>query len=491
MLHNLEDIQAQWDTHEVIPLIERLPADTLTPVSAFLRLRKTRTPAFLFESCGHDLEQARYSFMGIDPVDIVMLKEGRVQHSQGEIDGPPLKAFQSQLKTYTSPPHADLPPFLGGYVGYLGYDCIQYIEPVDMVNMPPQSPPEACAMQFKYLVIFDHLKQHILLVANLFTQNTQAADSYEEAKQQLNTFKTQLAHPVPEERHIQFVEQSLTQKPVGRTGESAFCEQVKRVQEAIYEGETFQTVLSEQFELESQADSFLVYRVLRSLSPSPYLFYMDIEGLTLLGASPEMLLKSQNRTITTSPIAGTRPRGKSRAEDEAYEQEMVSCNKEKAEHVMLVDLGRNDIGRVARAGSVKVTQYMEVERFSHVMHLVSKVQGELKDNLTPFDALLSVFPAGTLSGAPKVRAMQLISELEQRRRGWYGGAVFYQSYQGNLDACITIRTLSMHQGKAVIQVGAGIVADSVPKHEYKEIHNKARALFLALETAEQLKEISP
>ena len=468
-------------------LIRQMPADTLTPLAALLRLRSDqRTPAFLFESAGSDPEQARYSFLGLEPSEILSLRAGVLTLQQGEsrevLDGPPLATLKARLEQDLLPPDPELPPFCGGYVGYLGYDIVRYLEPIDL---PDEASPlaEACAMRFDRLLIFDHLKQRILLVARL----PQAASPEQRAQAgaELEQLQQRLRAPVAAEALLVLPETGEVAELAGRMGKEAFCAKVQELKQAIFEGEIFQAVLAEQFSTPYSGDPFTLYRVLRSLNPSPYLFYLDTGEAVLLGASPELLLKSDGKHISTCPIAGTRRRGRSRTEDEALAQEMLDDEKERAEHLMLVDLGRNDLGRVAAPGSVHVSRYMEIEKFSHVMHLVSLVEAELAQGKTALDALLACFPAGTLSGAPKIRAMQLLSKLEPARRGWYGGAVFYHGFDGQLDACITIRSLALAEGRAMLQAGAGVVADSVPELEYKEVCNKARVMFQTLQLAKE------
>lgn len=468
-------------------LLRQMPADTLTPLSALLRLRSGQPgPAFLFESAGSDLEQARYSFLGFAPSEILTLKDGVLHQTIGEktviLDGPPLATLKARLESDKQAPDPELPPFVGGYVGYLGYDIVGQLE---RIALPAgDSPlPEACAMRFDQLLIFDHLKSRILLVAQLPVNADAAALAAAEAG--LSSLQQKLRRPVAEEALLVLPEAGEIRPLQGLMGKELYCQKVETLKQAIYEGEIFQAVLAEQFRVPYAGDPFTLYRVLRSLSPAPYLFYLDTGEAVLLGASPELLLKSDGQRISTCPIAGTRRRGRTRAEDEALAQEMLHDEKERAEHLMLVDLGRNDLGRVARPGSVQVSRYMEIEKFSHVMHLVSLVEAELAAGKSALDALLACFPAGTLSGAPKIRAMQLLSELEPVRRGWYGGAVFYSGFDGQLDACITIRSLALSGGEAILQAGAGIVADSIPELEYKEVCNKARVMFQTLQLAQE------
>jgi anthranilate synthase component I len=469
-----------------------IPADTLTPVSAFLRLRAAGQPGFLFESAGSDLSQARYSILGFSPDEILTLQDG-VLNLQTEfcseiLSGPPLETLKERLQAQQIETDPALPPFTGGYVGYLGYDCVQYLERIPMPAEP--SPlPEACLMRFARVLVFDHLKRKILFVAHL--PATADAEACLAAELDLKSLLQRLRVPVAAEALLELPAPSLSELLEGRIGEAAFCEKVLQLQEAIAEGEIFQAVLSEQFRAPLGGDPFTLYRILRSLNPSPYLYYLDMGGPVLIGGSPEMLVKSDGAVAATCPIAGTRRRGLTPAEDQALGEELLADEKERAEHLMLVDLGRNDLGKVSHPGSVRVSRYMELEHFSHVMHLVSLVEGRLAAGQTALDALFACFPAGTLSGAPKIRAMELLGQLEPVRRGWYGGAVFYHGFEGQLDACITIRSLAIVAGEAILQAGAGIVADSVPRYEYQEVRNKAQVMFQALDMANALAQVLP
>lgn len=490
--------------------LRSLPLDLFSPVSLLLAFSQrlaqhSEQNLFLFESCGPDLHQARYSFLGLNPSEILSIQNGQLLHSQRDAQGllqqellspaagqSALQALRAHLQQALSPvlqredsqnpqDHADLPPFCGGYVGYLGYDCVQYLEAIQL-PASADTAPEACLLRCEELIVFDHLKNRLLLVVSGRDSTTLAQRLDALQAQVYLALQTLQAAPLPS---LQTDREGPA--PTGVLGEAAFVAAVAEVQAAIAAGECFQTVLSERFVQPLQARPVDVYRVLRSLSPSPYLFYLQVAGRSLMGASPEMLLRVDNpsgdgpQRLSTCPIAGTRPRGKDPASDAALAAELLACAKEQAEHLMLVDLGRNDLGKVARPGSVKVSRFQELVRYSHVMHLVSLVEAELDPAFSPFEALLACFPAGTLSGAPKVSAMQLIARLEPLRRGWYGGCVFYLGFDGQLDSAITIRSLEIAAGRVSLQAGAGIVADSVPSHEYKEIKNKTRALFQVLQ----------
>lgn len=474
------------------PLILQMPADTLTPSAALLRLRDQAPEGqalFLLESAGSDLEQARYSFLGLNPSEILSLNEGVLSLTQGTenylLEGPALENLKARLEANLLPPDPELPPFCGGYVGYLGYDIVRYLEAIPLQGQP-SGLGEACLMRFERMLVFDHLKRRVQLVAYL----PAGADASlrAQAEDELRQLQAQLCRPVPAEALLLLPELDQIQELQGQLGQAAYCARVEKLKQAIYEGEIFQAVLAEQFEADYAGDPFRLYRILCSLNPSPYLFYLDTGKAVLLGASPELLLKSDGQRISTCPIAGTRRRGRTQDEDRALAADLLADEKERAEHLMLVDLGRNDLGRVAEPGSVKVSRYMEIEHFSHVMHLVSLVEAELAQGCSALDALLACFPAGTLSGAPKIRAMQLLSELEPVRRGWYGGAVFYHGFDGQLDACITIRSLAYQDSKVRLQAGAGIVADSQPELEYKEVRNKARVMFQTLQLAQLLSQ---
>ncbi len=472
------------DTYSpVLRRVHEIPMDTLTPVSALMRLNPEEA-CFLFESGGADLNQARYSFLGLNPEESLILKQGCLErHWQGQIEtlpGPPLQTLKAILEQQQVAAAPDLAPFCGGYVGYLGYDIVRYLE---AIPLPPGQMPEACLMRFQNLLIFDHLKRRIQILVNIFPERGDVELQESQAKAFITHTLIKLRQPAAAEQLLELPDLATAKIPRGLAGPERFCEGVKSLKAHILEGDIFQAVLSERFEVPLEADPFLIYRVLRSLNPSPYLFYLNTGQQVLLGGSPEMLVKSDGQQISNCPIAGTRPRGKNKSEDLALGEELLADEKECAEHLMLVDLGRNDIGRVARPGSVKVSRYMEVEHFSHVMHLVSQVDGKLATDKTPFDALLACFPAGTLSGAPKVRAMQLLAELEPQARDWYGGSVFYHGFDGQLDACITIRSICIQDQKVTLQAGAGIVADSDPEKEYQEVCNKAQALFQAIALA--------
>jgi anthranilate synthase component 1 len=457
--------------------------DLETPISAFLKLCPTGQ-AFLLESAAGGEQVARYSFLGYHPFLTVTARgeEVLLQWRHGrreERQHGPFAAMRSLMKEYALQPHPEMPRFSGGAVGYFGYDTVSLLESVG--EMPPDELdlPDAYLMFMENVVIFDHFTHKIHLVVNQPVLHEETPSTIEQsAKRSLQAMADKLAGPMPELPTQQAPDEDIV--PTGNITQAAFVENVKIAKEYIRSGDIFQVVLSQRFTTPVREDPFAIYRRLRSINPSPYMFFIRYRDVTLAGASPEMLVRLEGKTVTTRPIAGTRRRGNNEEEDRAMETELVNDPKEMAEHVMLVDLGRNDIGRVARYGTVEVKEYGKVERFSHVMHLVSEVSGELDAEKDAMDALEACFPAGTLSGAPKVRAMQIINELETAKRGPYGGAVGYLDFAGNMDTCITIRTMVIKNQTAYIQTGAGIVADSDPEAEYRETIQKAKAMFTTL-----------
>lgn len=495
---SLAEVQALSSTYNVIPVAHTFIADTETPVSAFLKLRQP-AGCFLLESAERGLQLGRYSFLGIKAWESVRLSGQTVTVRRGGVDtqydlaeyAPDPFAFMAyHLQRYRVPPLESLPPFVGGAVGYFGYDCIRYVERLPSAPPDDLGLPDMAFLLTDVIVVFDHLRHTITLLTNIFVEDEPDLEvAYRDAVERLAEVKDRLRAPVPPPRW------ELGRTTGGRDSEQdfdvksnfsrdRFLEAVARAREYIHAGDAFQIVLSQRFECPVRVGGFSIYRGLRAVNPSPYMYYLAFRDFEIVGSSPEPLVTVTGRRVETRPIAGTRPRGTTPAEDAALAQEMLSDEKERAEHVMLVDLGRNDLGKVCKPGSVKVADFMQVERYSHVMHIVSSVVGELRDGLGAADALRAVFPAGTVSGAPKVRAMQIIDELEPTRRGPYAGAIGYLSYSGDLDSCIYIRTVLVRNGRAYIQAGAGIVADSEPEKEFVETQNKARAMFRAIELAE-------
>lgn len=476
----------------VIPLVKSVTADLLTPVSAFLRIERESQYAFLLESIEGGEKIARYSFLGCDPTEIVRVRDGQisVEHAGGRKEdrqGSMLDLLRERMKAYRPVNRPGLPPFAGGGVGYLGYDAVRWFEKLPENAKDDLGIDTGAVMFFSKLLAFDHVKHQIHIIANVFTGDEQSGDAlrarYIAACSEIAKLEAALAAPVEvpaaTERVTPFeIRSNMTKEN--------YVKAIGTIQEYIRAGDAFQVVFAQRFTTDITVHPFQIYRALRVVNPSPYMFYLKLGGdETLLGASPEMLVKVNGRKLVYRPIAGTYRRGSTESEDERLAEELRADEKERAEHVMLVDLGRNDLGRVAEYGSVHVEHLMTVERFSHVMHLVSELTARLRDGLDYFDALAAVFPAGTVSGAPKVRAMEIIDELEPTRRGAYAGAVMYFDYSGNLDSCIALRTMFARGRLAWIQAGGGIVADSVAESEYMETLNKSRALVRAIEIAEK------
>jgi anthranilate synthase component I len=468
-----------------VPVYKEIVADLLTPVSAFLKIAEHSDYAFLLESVEGGEHVGRYSFLGKDPFLILRSKGGKtIVDRAGETtasDQTFIAAARELMAGFHAPFVPGLPRFTGGAVGYLGYDAAAWFEPVKLQETTAVD-DEAAFMLFDTVLAFDHVRHRILIIAN-------ARITGDEELESLYQFAC---------AKIEFVERELERalsKPPRTDGEALqvtsnvskaeFEQMVRTAKEYIAAGDIYQVVLSQRFEAPLAADPFTVYRALRHVNPSPYMYFLRVGSRSIVGSSPEMLVRVEGRRVETHPIAGTRPRGRTEEEDVRLAEELKRNEKEHAEHVMLVDLGRNDVGRVSEYGTVRVPTYMALERYSHVMHLVSIVEGKLDSQHDRLDALVACFPAGTVSGAPKVRAMEIVSELENRRRGVYAGAVGYLDFAGNLDFCITIRTVLIENGRAYVQAGAGIVADSNPAAEYEETRDKARAVIRALEIAQE------
>ncbi len=483
-----------------VPVVREIIADLLTPVSAFLKIAEHSDYAFLFESVEGGERVARYSFLGKDPFLVLRQRGGRTVIDRSgvtiESDEPFVPALRRLVAEFQSPFVPGLPRFTGGAVGFIGYDASPLFEPAlaeawqrAVWNRGPGVDPGDPAggyddvgfMLFDTVLAFDHVKHRILIIANARVtadEDLQALYQFACAKIQFleRELERGLSQPGPQAQAPPEIRSNMPQE--------TFEAGVRSIKEHIAAGDIYQAVLSQRFEADVKADPFTVYRALRHVNPSPYMYFMRIGSLAIVGSSPEMLVRVEGRHVETHPIAGTRPRGATEEEDLRLAEELKRSEKERAEHVMLVDLGRNDLGRVCEFGSVKVPQYMSLERYSHVMHLVSTVDGRLAEDRDHLDALVACFPAGTVSGAPKIRAMEIISELEPTRRDIYAGAVGYIDFAGNLDFCIAIRTITIRAGRARIQAGAGIVADSNPAAEYEETRDKAKALLTALAMAE-------
>lgn len=473
-----------------VPVCRELLADLLTPVSAFLKVAENADHAFLFESVAGGEHLARYSFLGKDPFLVLRSAAGRTIREQGgrteELAEPFLAALRGVLARHRSPRAPGLPRFAGGAVGFLGYDTAAWFEPTlararAAHPKPAEEGDDAAFMLFDTVLAFDHVKHRILLIANAAVEpGCDLEACYHLALARIRFLEAEIGRQLSEPPPV--AGGGVTFR--SNTTRAAFESAVRRAKDHITAGDVFQVVLSQRFETEIRGDPFNVYRALRYVNPSPYMYFIRLGGVSIVGSSPEMLVRVEDRQVETHPIAGTRPRGATAEADAELAAELQADEKERAEHVMLVDLGRNDVGRVSAYGSVRVPQYMALERYSHVMHLVSRVVGELADGRDRIDALAACFPAGTVSGAPKIRAMEIIDELEPTRRGIYAGAVGYLDFAGHLDCCITIRTIVIRNGRAWVQAGAGIVADSDPAAEYEETRAKASALFGALRMAE-------
>jgi anthranilate synthase component 1 len=469
-----------------VPVCKEIVADLLTPVSAFLKIAEHADYAFLLESVEGGEHVGRYSFLGKDPFLILRARDGSTTIERNgvtrESERPFIETLRRLMADFRSPFVPDLPRFTGGAVGYLGYGASSWFEPVlGDLGDGSDGADTAGFMLFDTVLAFDHVQHRILIIANArITADDDLASLYQFACAKIQFLERELernlSHAAPESGNSLQLRSNYTRE--------RFEEQVRAAKEKIAAGDIYQVVLSQRFEAEVSADPFTVYRALRHVNPSPYMYFIRMGGVSVVGSSPEMLVRVEGSRVETHPIAGTRPRGRNDEEDMRLAEELKRNEKERAEHVMLVDLGRNDVGRVCEYGSVRVPQFMGLERFSHVMHLTSIVEGKLADDRDRLDALVSCFPAGTVSGAPKVRAMQIIKELEPSGRGLYAGAVGYLDFAGNLDFCIAIRTVIMSKGKAFVQAGAGIVIDSNPAAEFDETHDKARALVRALELAQ-------
>ncbi len=471
-----------------VPLYREVLADLETPVSAYLKLADD-SPSFLLESIESSERLGRFSFLGGDPYMVVTMRDGiaRFLEDGQEREEPftdPMAIIDRELARRSVVDLPELPRFQGGAVGYLGYEAVRYFEDLPLPAEDDLHLPDLCLMFVDTLVVFDHLTHSMKLVAHAVGTGDPEAD-YAAAEARIERLVRRLAGPLPAPTPI-----PATPPPEGivpglnRTQED-FEAAVRRAKRYITDGDIIQVVLSLRIARELKVSAFTVYRFLRTVNPSPYMFFLDMQDLQVVGASPEMLVQAEGRRVRTRPIAGTRPRGATPEEDDELARELLADEKERAEHVMLVDLGRNDVGRVVDSGSVEITEFMSVEKFSHVMHIVSQVEGDLHEGETATAALRACFPAGTLSGAAKIRAMEIIAELEPTRRGLYGGAVGYFSFSGDIDTAITIRTMLAKDGFGYVQAGAGIVADSVPETEFQECQNKARALLRAIELAEE------
>ncbi len=506
--------------YNLIPVYREISADLETPVSAFIKVARGQN-SFLFESVEGGENVARYSFLGTEPLEVLRTGSGT---QNGNVD--PLDVLQARLERYRYPDIEGLPKFDGGAVGYVAYDAIKYFEPrVPEISEETSGMgvPEAVFMLTESMLIFDHVRHSIVVVAHARIEDqTDVRKSYSDAIGRIEMLIDRLSEPLPASArrrsgapthassraddldidysfvgsaasmpagwHVAHPDEGIGHRYVPNMSRENYRKMVEACKQAIYEGEIIQVVVSQRLTRRTAVEPFDLYRSLRAINPSPYMFYLDLDGFQIIGASPELLVQSVDGKVAVHPIAGSRPRGLTPEEDDALAEELLADEKEIAEHVMLLDLGRNDVGRISRPGTVRVTQQLEIERYSHIMHIVSHVEGMLDDGYDVYDVLRAGFPAGTVSGAPKIRAMEIIAEYEPDKRGPYSGAVGYFSYSGNMDTAISLRTMTLKDGVAYLQAGGGIVADSDPQTEYEETLHKMGALMHAIDHAEALME---
>jgi len=468
----LEEVKKLKMLGNLVPVYREINADLETPVSAYLKIAR-ESYSFLLESVEGGERLARYSFLGTEPAMVLTTNNGNFTD--------PLLLVEKEFKKYQTIPVEGLPRFHGGMVGYLSYEVARYFERLPSPDKDSIGLPESNLMLVNTLLIFDHLTHKIKVVSHVRLDGD-IEKSYREAAQKIDELVERLNGPLPDGETAAAA--TNNSKVTSNLTQAEYEDIVTKMKKHIYDGDIIQGVPSVRLARHTKASPFAIYRALRSINPSPYMYFLHLNDLHIVGASPELLVRVEDGIVSNHPIAGTRPRGQDSETDKALENELKTDEKERAEHVMLVDLARNDVGRISEPGTVKVTQFMDTERYSHVMHLVSHVQGKLREGLTQFDALRACFPAGTVSGAPKIRAMEIIAELEPDKRGPYAGAVGYFDFSGNIDTAIAIRTIVIKDGTAYVQAGAGIVADSVPENEYRECLNKAQALLAAISQAE-------
>ena len=488
---SLEEFKQRAKSGNLIPVYKEILADLDTPVSAYMKISGGEY-SFLLESIEGGEKWARYCFLGCDP-SVVVSTKGRTltliengKQEQREIKtGSPLSAVKEILARYQPVPSAGLPRFSGGAVGFVSYDMVRFFEDLPEETVDDLDVPDSQFVITDTMLVFDNVSQTIKIVSNAFVEGDDLDAVYENTVQKILALEEKLKTPLVRGSVPDVEAGSASPSFESNIEEEKFKQAVTRIKEYILEGDAIQVVLSQRLKFSINRDPFDIYRALRTVNPSPYMYYLNFGELQVVGSSPEVLVRLEEGKVEVRPIAGTRKRGETEEEDLALEQDLLKDEKELAEHIMLVDLGRNDLGRVAEISTVEVDEQFTIERYSHVMHIVSNVKGILKKGLDCFDVLAAAFPAGTLSGAPKIRAMEIIDELEPTRRGLYGGAVGYISFNGNMDAAIAIRTLLVKGKTAYLGVGAGIVADSVPQTEFEETMNKGRALLKAIELAEK------
>jgi len=486
---SLAEFESLARVGNVVPVYRTLLADTLTPVSAYGKFARGAY-SFLLESASGGEKIARYSFIGSDPFMVFKAREDSVEIAR---DGTvrsftsedPIDSLRQEIEQFKAVQMPALPRFYGGAVGYAAYDAVRYIEHL------PDAPPDDLGLPDLYfafydlMIVFDHLNKTIVVICSARLGGRTPKIAYEEAMMRIDAAVERLRTPVTDLTDDIAPSGEITLPFTSNFSKKDFCKAVEKCKEYICAGDIFQVVLSQRLQAETKAEPFNVYRALRAINPSPYMFYLALDDLRLIGSSPEVLVKVESGKVTVRPIAGTRPRGRDEEEDKALAEELLADPKERAEHVMLLDLGRNDVGRISEYDTVRIEEEMIIERFSHVMHMTSSVTGKLSPGKTCFDAFRACFPAGTVSGAPKIRAMEILDELEPVRRCHYAGGVGYVDFRGNLDTCITIRTIAIKDNVAIVQAGAGIVADSVPEREYEETLNKTKGALRAIQVAEE------
>lgn len=470
--------------YKVVPISMEIMSDIRTPMQVLRILKGVSSHCYMLESVENQEKWGRYTFLGYDPKleitctnGVMKVKNGKTEISEVKYPGEKIKEI---LKEYTSPNIKELPTFTGGLVGYFSYDYIKYSEPkLNLDADDEEGFKDVDLMLFDKVIAFDNFSQKIIVIANAKTDNLE--EDYNKCVDEIN----KIIELIKTGEMVDVNPGKITSEFRPLFTEKEYCEMVEKAKHYIYEGDIFQVVLSNRLEADYEGSLLNAYRVLRTINPSPYMFYFSSDDIEVAGASPETLVKLEDGVLHTFPLAGTKPRGKTKEEDDELEKKLLSDEKERAEHNMLVDLGRNDIGKISRFGTVEVENYMDILRYSHVMHIGSTVKGEIRDDKTSLDAVDAVLPAGTLSGAPKIRAMEIINELENNKRGIYGGAIGYIDFTGNLDTCIAIRTAFKKNGKVFVRSGAGIVADSVPESEYNECINKAKAVMNAVSMGQE------
>ena len=482
----LEEAKKTGKNFKVVPVSKEIAEGEKTPMEVLRKLKKVSTQCYLLESVEKQKKRGRYTFLGFEPEAEVTCMDGKVVIQKKETETikntiHPKEVIQKILEEYKSPKIEGYPPFTGGFVGYFSYDYAKYSEPsLHLSKAGNEEFQDMDLMLFDKVIAFDHVRKKIIVIVNVKTEKIE--EEYAKAIKEIDRIIDLIENGIP----LEHIKGSLESEYRTFFSKEAYCDMVEKAKNYIYEGDIFQVVLSNRLEADYQGSLFPAYQVLRKTNPSPYMFYYESKDIEVAGASPETLVKLEQGVVYTFPLAGTRPRGKDKEEDERLEQELLEDKKELAEHNMLVDLGRNDLGKISQFGSVEVEKYMSIERFSHVMHIGSTVRGKIREDKNALDALDAILPAGTLSGAPKIRAMEIIEELEQNKRGIYGGAIGYIDFTGNLDTCIAIRIAYKKKDKVYVRSGAGIVADSVPEKEYQECINKAKAVMEALKAGKEL-----